>query len=159
MAKLNESDSALPFAAAVTAMTLGTGKRLMRNFSYYKQNSSHTVLRRECIDIFNEIRMNVFGLQNLCLDDEGSAGTSSFKVMLAKQIQDNLEQLHRNLLFYDVDHIVTLIRKIDRLRSFWSDSSDAEFYTGNLSASIDTHVVSQFADIRDLLLELPSSSD
>lgn len=159
MAKLNQDNSALPFAAAVTAMTLGTSKRLMRNFTYYKQNSNQTVFRQDCICTFNELRFNVFGLQNLWLDKDPTDANSSFKVMLSKQIQDNLEQLHRDLLFFDVDHIVELIQHIDHLRSFWSESSKAEFYDDSLTNRIDKQVVFKFDGIRNLLNQLPASSD
>lgn len=159
MAKLNNSESSLPFAAAVTAITLGTGKRLMRNFVYYKQETGNTVYREDCIQILKEIRLNVFGLQNLCLDDDYSNGTASFKVMLAKQIQDDLEQLHRHLLFFDVEDIVEIIQIVDRLRAFWTDSSEAEFYESNLSARLDRQVVAEFNDLRDHLHNLPLQSD
>ena len=79
MAKLNQNNSALPFAAAVTAMSLGTGKRLIRNFSYYKQTYEETISRQTCQNIYSELRFNVFSLQNLYLDDAGLIHTVHLK--------------------------------------------------------------------------------
>lgn len=158
MAKLNQNESALPFAAAVTAMSLGTGKRLMRNFSYYNQTEAEAVSRRACLDIYRELRFNVFGLQNLYLDDTHSTSHDSFKVMISKQIQDNLEELHRKVLFFEPDSIVELIRVLDRLRAFWADSFEPEFYHENLSAKLDEKVVPLLPDIHQFLQDLPKQS-
>ena len=159
MAKLNQNDSALPFAAAVTAMSLGTGKRLIRNFSYYKQTHTESISRQTCLDIYRELRFNVFSLQNLYLDDTGMDSHSSFKVMIAKQIQDNLEELHRKVLFFDTDDIVDMVPVLDQLRGFWSDSSEPEFYESNLPNRIDKYIVPLLSDIEQQLQKLPESSN
>ncbi|WP_340106340.1 hypothetical protein [Rhodohalobacter sp. 8-1] len=159
MAKLNQDDSALPFAAAVTAMSLGTGKRLIRNFTYYKQTHTETVSRRACLSIYRELRFNVFSLQNMYLDDARSEYHGSFKVMIAKQIQDNLEELHRKVLFFDTDDIVDLIPVLDQLRAFWANSSEPAFYDNNLSVRLDEQIIPLLSDIENYLLNLPELSD
>lgn len=159
MAKLNQNNSALPFAAAVTAMSLGTGKRLIRNFSYYKQTYEETISRQTCQNIYSELRFNVFSLQNLFLDDAGLDSHGSFKVILAKQIQDNLEELHRKVLFFDTDDIIDLIPVLDQLRVFWSDSSEPEFYDNNLSNRLDKRVVPLLSEAENQLKNLPELSD
>lgn len=158
MAKLNQNESALPFAAAVTAMSLGTGKRLMRNFSYYNQTEAETVSRQSCLDIYREFRFNVFSLQNLYLDDAQSSSHDSFKVMISKQIQDNLEDLHRKVLFFKPDQIVELIPVLDQLRAFWANSCESEFYHENLSIQLDEQVVPILPEINQFLQNLPEQS-
>lgn len=160
MAKLNENRSSLPFAAAVTAMSLGTGKRLMRNFHYYRTQSPETVHREECLQTYRTIRLNLFGLQNMYLDSakEHSDAGSSFKVMLAKQIQDGLEELHRNILFFDAEQIEDLIPVLDRQRAFWAESTDAEFYSDELPSTLDRHLSSDLSAIEMHLLSLPQTS-
>lgn len=161
MAKLNENDSALSFAAAVTAMSIGTGKRLMRNFQYYRQSSDAVVTRPECLEILKQIRMNLFGLQNLYLnssDEKQHHTSSSFKVMLAKQVQDGFEDLHRKVLFYDADYISEFIPLIDRNRSFWKDSTEPEFYDENLPRKIDRQLVSDFPVLKKNIMALPTHS-
>jgi hypothetical protein len=155
MAKLNQNDSALSFAAAVTAMSLGTGKRLIRNFSYYKNSESETISRQTCIDICSEIRFNTFSLQNLYLDENQTDSHESFKVLIAKQIQDSLEELHRKTLFFDPDDIVEIIHSLDALRAFWSHSSSPDFYSSELSHRIDEQVLPHLSNIQTHLKELP----
>jgi len=159
MAKLNQNDSALPFAAAVTAMSLGTGKRLIRNFSYYKQTHTESISRQTCLDIYRELRFNVFSLQNLYLDDARADSHGSFKVIIAKQIQDNLEELHRKVLFFDTDDIVYMIPVLDQLRVFWSDSSEPEFYENNLPNRLDERIIPLLSEIEHHLKKLPEVSN
>lgn len=158
MAKLNQKESALSFAAAVTAMSLGTGKRLMRNFSYYNQKDTEAVSRKMCLDIYRELRFNIFSLQNLYLDDVHSESHDSFKVMIAKQILDNLEELHRKVLFFDADDIVELILVLDSLRTFWRNSSEPGFYHEHLSYELDEQVVPLLPEINRFLQNLPEHS-
>lgn len=159
MAKLNLDDSALPFAAAVTAMSLGTGKRLIRNFTYYKQNHTETVSQQTCLAIYKELRFNVFSLQNMYLEDTQTESRGSFKVMIAKQIQDNLEELHRKVLFFDTDDIVDLIPVLDQLREFWDESSEPDFYEDNLSVRLDQRVIPLLSEAEYYLKNLPKLSD
>lgn len=158
MAELNQNNSALSFAAAVTAMSLGTGKRLIRNFSYYKQTQTETISRQTCLNISAELRFNVFSLQNLYLDDTQEDSGGSFKVLLAKQIQDNLEELHRKILFFEPDDIIEIITALDLLRAFWSDSSDPGFYEHDLSIRIDKQVLPLLSDLQQLFKKLPKES-
>lgn len=155
MAKLNQNESALSFAAAVTAMSVGTGKRLIRNFSYYKQTRDESISRQTCLDISKELRFNIFSLQNLYLDDTGSDSHGSFKVLIAKQIQDNLEELHRKVLFFEPDDIVEIIPAVDLLRSFWSDSSDPDFYENDLPVRMDKKIIPLVSGIQYQLEKLP----
>jgi len=161
MAKLNNDSSTLQFAAAVTAMSIGTGKRLIRNFHYYRQETAEVVSKPECLHLYREIRLNLFGLQNLYLDDvnQQSDTGSSFKVMLAKQIQDNFEDLHRKILFFDADSITDLIPIIDRQRSFWKESTEPQFYESDLPIKIDRHLSTDFPAMEQYLHSLPDHSD
>lgn len=158
MAKLNPNDSSLSFAAAVTAMSIGTGKRLIRNFKYYKQTEPEVVTRDSCINVNRELRFNVFSLQNLYLDEHNEATHGSFKVMIAKQIQDDLEQLHRNLLFFDADDIIDIIHILDQRRSFWAQSHDPGFYSDDLPQRINTEILPLIERTKTLLYALPETS-
>lgn len=151
----------LQFAAAVTAMSIGTGKRLIRNFHYYRQETTEVVTKAECLHLYREIRLNLFGLQNLYLSDvnQQSDTGSSFKVMLAKQIQDSFEDLHRKILFFDADFITDLIPLIDKQRSFWKESTEPEFYECNLPIKIDSHLSTDFPAMERYLHSLPDQSN
>ena len=160
MAKLNENRSTFQFAAAVTAMSLGTGKRLMRNFHYYRTQAAETVKREDCLQTYRNIRLNLFGLQNMYLDSaaEYSDAGASFKVMLAKQIQDGLEELHRSILFFDADQIEELIPLLDKQRAFWAESTEAGFYDDDLPAKLDRHLSTDFPAMEQHLRSLPQTS-
>lgn len=161
MAKLNSDRSTIQFAAAVTAMSMGTGKRLIRNFQYYRQDTPKTVAKWECLRIFYEIRLNIFGLQNLYMESAHPQYEmwASYKVMLAKQIQDAYEELHRKLLFFDADLIADLIPVLDRQRSFWADSTDPDFYSSELPEILDHHLTSDFSTLENHLQSLPEFSN
>jgi len=161
MAKLNNESSSFQFAAAVTAMSIGTGKRLLRNFHYYRKETTEIVAKRECMEIYRAIRFNLFSLQNLYLDNgnQHSDTSAAYKVMLAKQIQDNLEDLHRKILFFDADLITELIPIIDRQRSFWKQSTEPEFYDDELPLKIDRHLLTDFLPIEHNLNSLPFNSE
>lgn len=161
MAELNNDRSTIQFAAAVTAMSIGTGKRLIRNFQYYRQDAPKPVAKWECLRIFYEIRLNIFGLQNLYLESthHHNETWSSYKVMLSKQIQDAYEELHRKLLFFDANVIADLIPVLDRQRSFWADSTDPEFYSSELPEMLDHHLTSDFPTIENHLQSLPECSN
>lgn len=161
MAKLNNELPALHFAAAVTAMSIGTGKRLIRNFQYYRQDTLEVVEKRDCLALYRQIRLNLFSLQNLYLDEgnQGNDAISAYKVMLAKQVQDNLEDLHRKILFFDADLISELIPLIDDQRSFWKQSTEPEFYDNGLPLEIDRHLIADLPAMEQHLKALPFQSE
>jgi len=161
MAKLNNKSPALHVAAAVTAMSIGTGKRLIRNFHYYRQGTSEVVEKRECLELYRQVRFNLFSLQNLYLDDgnQGSEAVSAYKVMLAKLVQDNLESLHRKILFFDAALISELIPIIDGQRLFWKQSTEPEFYDDGLPWEIDRHLATDLPAMEQHLNALPLQSE
>ena len=158
MAKLNLNNPSLSFAAAVTAMSLGTGKRLIRNFKYYKQTEPEIVARESCIELNREIRFNVFSLQNLYLESNDQAAHGSFKVMIAKQILDDPEQLHRLLLFFDADDIIDIIPVLDERRAFWAQSQNPDFYDDDLPHRINREILPLIEQTESSLYALPDAS-
>jgi len=158
VAKLSSKSDSLQFAAAVTAMSLGTSRRLSRNFSYYKQSEISEVKRSDLHKMYAQIRHEIYTLQNLYLNDEYSASSSPFKVMLAKSILDRLEELHRNLLFFDVDTIQSIIPVIDRQRRFWQQSTEVEFYAESLIQKLESVVEQDMITLESLLKTLPDTS-
>lgn len=149
---------AIQFAAAVTAMSLGTSRRLSRNFRYYKQNELSEIRREDLQKISAQIRHEVYTLQNLFINEEESLSGSPFKVMLAKSILDSFEELHRNLLFFDVDTIQSIIPVIDRQRHFWKKSTEVEFYGENLVHKMGTTVEQDLIILEASLESLPDTS-
>lgn len=158
MAKLSLKSEAIQFAAAVTAMSLGTSRRLSRNFRYYKQSELNEIKRNDLQKISAQIRHEIYTLQNLFLNEKDSISSSPFKVMLAKSILDRFEELHRNLLFFDVDTIQSIIPVIDRQRYFWKQSTEVEFYDENLVHKLGTTVEKDLITLEASLETLPDTS-
>jgi len=158
MAELNPESDAKKIAAAATIMSLGTGRRLARNFSYYNRSDADVVSRRELQSLLLKIRRNSYNLENLYLHDEISAENGVFKVMLAKNILDEFEELHRKVLFFDPDKIQHIIPIIDRQRSFWKQSEDIEFYSNGLTEKLEHDVSADLLEIGSFLKELPEIS-
>ncbi|MEX2456384.1 MAG: hypothetical protein WD381_03680, partial [Balneolaceae bacterium] len=98
------------------------------------------IKREDLQRIFAQIRHEIYTLQNLFLNEEDTVSSSPFKVMLAKNILDRFEELHRNLLFFDVDTIQSIIPVIDRQRRFWQQSTEVEFYDERLLQKLETTV-------------------
>lgn len=149
----------MQFAAAITAMSLGTSLRLSRNFRYYKQTELSKIKREDIQRIFAQIRHEIYTLQNLFLNEENTVTRSPFKVMLAKNILDQLEELHRNLLFFDVDTIQSIIPVIDRQRHFWQQSTEVEFYDESLLQKLETTVEQDLISLEIFLKTLPDTSN
>jgi len=154
MAKLNSP--AIELAAEVSAATLTTSRRLSRNFNYYRSNSLNEQCfnRDSLLNVCNTLRMDLFGLQNLFLDDAETP--TPFMVTLAGDVHDSLENLHRNLLFYDAEHIEALIPEIDRERSFWSSFTNHHFYDEGISEHIDSNTLPAISRIKQKLLTFPT---
>ncbi|MEX0660880.1 MAG: hypothetical protein WEA58_06690 [Balneolaceae bacterium] len=148
----------MQFAAAVTAISLGTSQRLSRNFRYYNQSELSNIKREDLQRIFVQIRHEIYTLQNLFLNEEDSVSSSPFKVMLAKNILDRFEELHRNLLFFDVDTIQSIIPVIDRQRRFWQQSTEVEFYDERLLQKLETAVEQDLISLEKSLQTLPDTS-
>jgi hypothetical protein len=157
MAKLNSP--AMELAAAVSAATLTTSRKLKRNFKYYRSNQSSSRLysRDSLLNVCQTMRMDLFGLQNLFLDS--SELPSPFMVTLAGDVHDSFEYLHRNLLFYDAESIEDLIPLIDEERSYWNNYTDHTFYEAGISQHIDSNTLPALSQIKNNVLTFPDSPE
>jgi hypothetical protein len=153
MAEL-DSDQHFLFAAAASAVALSTGKRLARNFSYYRSSGRHTILRDELETLCRSIRRQVFSLSNLIRRD---ARFSPFWVSIAGEINDRLEELHRKLLFFDPARITEPVQIIDEQRTFWKEMTDPEFYGENLALRLETDIPQKLQETEELISGLPES--
>jgi len=149
----------MELAAAVSAATLTTSRKLSRNFSYYRSENLNDLrhARESLINVCNTLRMDLFGLQNLFLDHPETA--TPFMVTLAGDIHDSFENLHRNLLFYDADRIELLIPKIDRERSYWNRFTNHHFYNEGISEHIDASTLPAISHIKEEILTFPEWPD
>lgn len=153
MANVN-SENYLIFAAATSAVSLYTARKLKRNFSYYRSEGENSIEREKLIMLCRDIRHDAFGLRNLIDSDEMF---SPFYVALAGKIADNLEELHRKLLFFDADLIKEIIPEIDSERIFWRELTDPGFYSEALSTHLDHELPARFFRIEKGLQHLPIS--
>lgn len=152
-----ELDNKFPlgFAAAASALTLSTGRKLIRNFNYYRSGELSRVTRAELIAICRDIRKDAFSLHNLMENREEYA---PFFVALAGQISDRYEELHRKLLYFDPDLITEAIRLIDRQRSFWKKSDNPGFYSVELVQLLEHFIPDMLLKIESELKRLPVSA-
>jgi hypothetical protein len=153
MARLN-SRNLLTLAAATSAITLSTARKLKRNFSYYRSEGSDSISRDTLISLCLDIRHDAFGLRNLMDSDDSF---SPFYVALAGKISDQLEELHRKLLFFDADLIEELIPEIDAERAFWKELTEPGFYSEALISHLDHKLPARFIRIEIGLERLPFS--
>ncbi|MDX1591567.1 MAG: hypothetical protein R3283_06380, partial [Balneolaceae bacterium] len=136
MAELKDSEL-YEFSAAAIALTLITGRKLIRNFRYYRSSEPDRIYREELIALCIAIRKDAFSLHNLmCRTEEHPA----YFVALAGRISDRFEELHRKLLFFDPDDIEDAVKLIDSQRAFWKKSENPEFYDGHLLSTLENRV-------------------
>jgi hypothetical protein len=143
----------LQLTAAASAVALTTSRKLIRNFTYYrnKTGSAETVYREELLGICRNIRMDAFGMHNLLENKENQH--SPFLVSLAGEINTSLEELHRKTLFFDADLIKTIIPELDALRKFWNNYTNETFYkniNGYLEDSLPVTLALAEREIRHL---------
>lgn len=157
MAQLKKPNSSIQFAAAASAVTLTTSRKLARNFRYYKSSAPGIVSRDELIFLCREARSEAFSMHNLITKDE--MNRSPFLVSLAGQIFDQLEELHRKLLFFDVESISQIIPLVDQQRSFWKNLTNPEFYSQDLIYNLEHSIPRKFTKIESLIEQLPASAN
>lgn len=154
MAKL-DTGFTLRFAAAASALTITTSRKLIRNFSYYRSDKPDTIYSMDLILLCRTIRKKAFSLYNLMGHDPES---SPFFVSLAGEINDLLEELHRNILFFEGDRISEIIPIIDRQRDFWSGLTDEDFYSETLLKALEIEIPDALQETEKKLLLLPDSA-
>ena len=152
MAKLNPLVS---FSAAASALTLSTSRKLIRNFNYYRSENDESIGRKNLQQLCKAIRRDSFGLHNLI---ENEPDHSAFFVALARQIDDQLEELHRKILFFDAEDISEIIPLIDVQRSFWSNHMNPDFYDSELVTILEHRFPASLYEIENQLHRLPESA-
>ena len=155
MAQLNSE--LFELAAATSVATLTTSRKLMRNFTCYRNRtgSGKVVYRDQMLSICRKIRMNAFGMHNL-LEDKNNQH-SPFLVSLAGEIHDSLEELHRKVLFFDAGQIETLVPELDSLRKFWNKYTDETFYF-NLNRYFEFELPNKLEVLERRISTLPDSA-
>lgn len=151
MAKI-EPSYALRFAAATSALTLTTSRKLIRNFRYYRNDEPGSISSRDLAKLCRDTRRNAFSLNNLMEHDPDS---SPFFVSLAGEINDQLEELHRKLLFFDPDQISEIVPLIDRQRTFWNRLAEEDFYNRELLGSLENEIPNILTEIEHKITLLP----
>ena len=152
MAELSQK-ALLNFAAASSAMMLVESLRLIRNYKYYNNISDTTQSRTALLEQVRYTRSLAFTLHNLMeKEDEDEA---PFYVSIAGTINDTLEEIHRNILFFDPDDIVSIIPDIDEQRSFWAGFCEPEFYSARLLQKLEDTVPMKMITLEKKLKRLP----
>ena len=153
MAKLDHSSGLLQFAAAASAVTLTSSQKLIRNSRYYKTSRSGNIYRDDLANMCRAIRQDAYGLQNLMMNE--ATAESPFLVALSGKIYDQLEELHRSLLFFDPGSISDIIPFVDQQRRFWEQLTDPGFYSPGLLNELEYSVPHALDLIRQKIDTLP----
>ena len=156
MAKLDHSSGLLQFAAAATAVTLTSSQKLIRNSRYYKTSRSGNIYRDDLADMCRAIRQDTYGLQNLMMNE--ATAKSPFLVALSGKIYDQLEELHRNLLFFDPGSISEIIPFVDQQRRFWEQLTEPDFYSDALLNELEYNVPHALDVIKQKIDSLPAQT-
>lgn len=146
------------FTAATAAATVTTGRKLSRNFQYYRSGRAEmdVITREELLLICHTIRMDLFGMHNLLNDEQ--MFDSPFLVSIAGRINDSFEELHRKLLFFDTDLITEIIQVIDQQRNYWTDYTNQNFYSKKLNQNLEIKFPGIIKKLEKTIHELPASA-
>ena len=155
MAELNES-ALQNFTAATAALTLTQCLRLSRNNRYYSSDRVQVVERDKILQKVLEIRRLAFILHNIIA--YANSDHSPFYVSIAGRIHDNLEEIHRKILFFEADCIREMIPLIDEQRRFWKDLHAVEFYGEDLLARLDHNIPETLSELYEMIEDLPRTA-
>lgn len=86
------------------------------------------------------------------------ASLRPFLFILGRTVHDNLETLHRELLFYPADQIADLIPLIDRERRYWREYDSSNFYDDTLLLKLDHEILATLQDIESGIHSFTSST-
>ncbi|MEX0647274.1 MAG: hypothetical protein WEA56_06930 [Balneolaceae bacterium] len=153
MAKIDYSPGLPEFAAAATAVALTTGRKLSRNFRYYRNRSENVIHRDELVALCRSIRQDAFGLQNMIMNENDEK--SPFLVSVSGLIYDQLEELHRKLLFFEAGSISEIIPLIDDQRRFWQRLTQPDFYSETLLHELEYNIPCNLEIIEQQVQKLP----
>jgi hypothetical protein len=155
---LNQSDENLTWAAAATLMTLSVSLRCARDFRYYRSRKSVIIERDELETLCNQIRKNLYSLQNVMIN-EIRPSLYPFLFLLGRAIHDDLETLHRDLLFFQADELTEIIPVIDIERKRWKSYNQADFYDEELISQLDHQIPNHLEVILTNIYKLPEIAD
>jgi hypothetical protein len=155
---LKQSDENFYWASAATLMTLSVSLRCAKDFRYYRNQQSITVEREKLESLCRQIRHHLFSLHNVMLN-EITPSVYPFLFLLGRSIHDDLETLHRDLLFFEADDLVDVIPLIDHERNRWKSYNQADFYDEELSSQLDHQIPSNLDNILAHIRSLPPIAD
>lgn len=127
------------WAAVATLMTLSVSVRCARDFRYYRTGANTLIKRKNLLKICTRLKHHTYSLQNL-MTGRKFPSVYPFMFLIGRNIHDNLETLHRDLLFFKAEDIVDIIPIIDVERKRWSCYNRASFYDETLVEQLDYEI-------------------
>lgn len=141
------------FAAASSSMMLVESLRLIRNYRYYNNIPGNSITRSSLLEQIRFTQSLVFTLHNLM--EKGDEEEAPFYVSIAGTINDVFEEVHRNILFYEPDEIVSIILEIDEQRRFWAGFCDTGFYNDQLVQKLEDTFPEKLRSLEKKIEKLP----
>lgn len=138
-------------------MTLSVSMRCVRDFRYYRTEKPVTIQRSELEKVCKQVLENSFTLHNLLIDNISSS-TWPFLFLIGRSIHDDLETLHRDLLFFEAEDIVNMIPVIDKERRQWKKYNQVSFYDKMLTGRLEHEIPSTLQNLLADLNKLPKNS-
>jgi len=139
-------------------MTLSVSLRCARDFRYYRSQKPVIIEREDLEKLCHQIRQNLFSLQNIMIK-EITHSLYPFLFLLGRAIHDDLETLHRDLLFFQADDLVEIIPLIDIERKRWHSYNQADFYDVELISQLDHQIPYNLDKILTHIRRLPLIAD
>lgn len=133
---MNSTTENKNWAAAATLMTLSVSVRCARDFKYYRSGEQTVIDRDNLLKICSRLYHHGYSLQNLMTAPE-SPSVYPFLFLIGRNIHDDLETLHRDLLFFEPDDIVDIIPLIDDERKRWKSYNRVSYYSESLVEKLD----------------------
>lgn len=128
-------------------MTLSVSLRCAHDFQYYRSQSTETPAIQKLEKTVKRLISNTESLHNLLTQlDEPEA--RPFHYILGRTIHNDLETLHRDLLFFDADQIIDIIPLIDSERRFWREYNMDRFYNPGLIRRLGHEIPAVLKQIR-----------
>lgn len=137
-------------------MTLSVSVRCARDSKYYRSGEQTVIERDSLLKVCNRLYHYCYTLQNLMGGFESSS-VYPFLFVTGRNIHDDLETLHRDLLFFEPDDIIDIIPLIDKERKRWNSYNQVSFYTETLTEKLDGEFPAFIKKLNTNLRKLPQT--
>lgn len=146
------SGNPFTLATAATILSVNTLNRLIRSFGKYRDQNVTEITTADLTTRTETISGLSYSLQNLRMNSADEDESAQLAVMiLSRQIHNELDALHDDLLHFPADRITPIIPLLDTQRRFWKNCHNTHFYLETLDTAQEKGIFSGLSEVKRLV--------